>query len=47
MHTIPSNKLSLLQKNAVLDTYHLGIPKDPIRVVPAEQIFETGDFVTP
>ena len=47
VHAISPDKLEILQKDAVWGSYRLGVPRDHIRIVPADRIFETGEFVAP
>ncbi len=47
VHAISPDKLEILQKDAVWGSYRLGVPRDQIRIVPADRIFETGEFVAP
>ena len=47
VYAVSSDKLELIQKDAVWRAYPLEIPRGQIRVVPVERIFETGDFIGP
>ena len=47
VHAISPEKLEILQKDAVWRSYRLGVPRDQIRIVPVDRIFETGEFVAP
>ncbi len=47
VHAIAPEKLEILQKDAVWGSYRLGVPRDQIRIVPVDRIFETGEFVAP
>jgi zinc protease len=42
---IPENKLEILKLDAVWERHSLRLDPDRVRVVPAEALFETGDFV--
>ncbi len=47
VHAISPDKLEILQKDAVWSSYELGVPRNQIRIVPVDRIFETGAFVAP
>ncbi len=47
VHAISPDKLEILQKDAVWGLYRLGVPRNQIRIVPVDRIFETGEFVAP
>ncbi len=42
VYTVPEGKLELLRRDAVWAYYPLGIPRDRIRIVPAEKMFNTA-----
>ncbi len=42
VYTVPEAKLELLRRDAVWAYYPLNIPRDRIRIVPAEKMFETA-----
>lgn len=45
VYAIPLDKLEMVRKDAVWSSYPLDIPRENIRIVPVEQVFETGDFI--
>ncbi len=47
VHAISPDKLEILQKDAVWGSYKLRVPRNQIRIVPVDRIFETGAFVAP
>lgn len=42
VYTVPENKLQLLQRDAAWAYYPLGVPRERIRIVGAEKMFETA-----
>ncbi len=44
-YIIPQDKLDILLQDALWRSYRLRIPRENIRVVPVEKLFETGGFV--